>query len=176
MTPDREADLVELVAPDGSAAGSATVAAAHSDPGELHRAFSVLLAREDGRLLLQQRAAVKTRFPLRWANACCGHPAPGEDVITAARRRLAEEIGLGSVPLTEVGIFAYRAADPTSGRIEHEYDHVLIGTVGSPALRPDPAEVADIRWVQPAELREYLESRPQEYAPWLAGVLTVAGF
>jgi isopentenyl-diphosphate delta-isomerase len=172
----READLVELVSPDGSTTGTATVAAAHTDPGELHRAFSVLLADDDGRLLLQRRAAVKTRFPLRWANTCCGHPTPGEDVITAARRRLTEEIGLAPVPLTEAGVYAYRAEDPASGRIEHEYDHVLVGTVGSPALRPDPAEVADLRWISPAELREYLRARPGDYAPWLAGVLTVAGF
>ena len=38
----------------------------------------------DGRVLLQQRAAVKTRFPLRWANTCCGHPAPGDTALTRA--------------------------------------------------------------------------------------------
>ena len=47
-----------------------------------------------GRTLLQQRAAAKTRFPLRWANACCGHPAPGEAVTVAAARRLGEELGV----------------------------------------------------------------------------------
>ncbi len=47
-----------------------------------------------GRVLLQQRAAVKTRFPLRWANSCCGHPAPGEALAVAANRRLREELGI----------------------------------------------------------------------------------
>ena len=50
----------------------------------LHRAFSVLLFDDDGRTLLQQRAAVKSRFPSRWANTCCGHPGPGEPVVEAA--------------------------------------------------------------------------------------------
>lgn len=171
----REAELVELVAPDGSATGSATVADAHTSPGELHRAFSVMLFDGAGRLLLQQRAAVKTRFPLRWANACCGHPAPGEPVTAAATRRLAEEIGLRSVPLAEAGVYAYRAADPASGRVEHEYDHVLIATLApAPELSPDPSEVVALRWVTPAELRESLAAAPDEYAPWLAGVLSVA--
>ena len=78
MTHVREQHLVELV-DDGRARRSArrTVAAAHQPPGRLHRAFSVLLVDPDGRVLLQQRAAVKTRFPLRWANSCCGHPPPG---------------------------------------------------------------------------------------------------
>ena len=65
--------------PTGRPIGSATVDEAHQAPGQLHRAFSVFLRDADGRVLLQQRAAAKTRFPLRWANTCCGHPAPGEE-------------------------------------------------------------------------------------------------
>jgi isopentenyl-diphosphate Delta-isomerase len=72
---DRETHLVELVTDEGVAAGSATVTAAHAGDGQLHRAFSVLIVDDAGRLLLQRRAAVKTRFAGRWGNACCGHPA-----------------------------------------------------------------------------------------------------
>ncbi len=90
---------MELVDTGGGAVGAATVDEAHRAPGRLHRAFSVVLVDGDGRLLLQQRAAVKTRFALRWANACCGHPAPGEPVTDAAQRRLAEELGVTTVPL-----------------------------------------------------------------------------
>ena len=168
----REGHLVELVDPDGRPVGACTVAKAHSEPGRLHRAFSVLLFDSKGRTLLQRRSAEKTRFPLRWANACCGHPAPGEALVTAASRRLAEEIGLRSVPLTEIGVYAYRASDPTSGRVEHEYDHVLLGTVGAaPAFEPNPMEVAELRWIAPDELRRALAADPDSYAPWLAGVL-----
>jgi isopentenyl-diphosphate delta-isomerase len=72
----REAQLAELVDPDGAATGACAAAEAHTAPGRLHRAFSVLLLDDLGRVMIQQRAAVKTRFALRWANACCGHPAP----------------------------------------------------------------------------------------------------
>lgn len=168
----REGRLVELVDPEGRPVGACTVAEAHSEPGRLHRAFSVLLVDSRGRTLLQRRSAEKTRFPLRWANACCGHPAPGEALVAAAGRRLAEEIGLRSVPLTEIGVHAYRASDPSSGRVEHEYDHVLLGTVGAaPAFDPDPMEVAELRWIAPDELRRALAADPDSYAPWLAGVL-----
>src|SRR5690349_10987489 len=105
----REGTLVELVDAEGLALGTATVAEAHATPGFLHRAFSVLLVDPAGRLLLQQRAAGKTRFALRWANACCGHPGPGEPVVDAATKRLVEELGLESVELTEVGVYVYRA-------------------------------------------------------------------
>lgn len=167
----RERQLVELVNAVGDPIGSSTVEEAHAAPGRLHRAFSVLLVDPAGRLLLQRRAAVKTRFPLRWANACCGHPGPGEPVVTAATRRLAEELGLLAVPLEELGVYVYRAEDPATGRVEHEYDHVLLGRVrAEPEMRPDPDEVAEVAWVDPGDLRTELATRPQSYAPWLAGV------
>jgi isopentenyl-diphosphate delta-isomerase len=167
----RERDLVELVTGNGRAVGTATVADAHRSPGRLHRAFSVLLLDPAGRLLLQQRAAAKTRFPLRWANACCGHPAPGANVAAEATRRLAEEVGVHGVALTELGTYVYRAADPVSGQVEHEYDHVLLGRVGGDAvLRPDPGEVAALRWVTRPELAAALADDPDAYAPWLPGV------
>lgn len=165
----REQHLVELVAEDGSATGTTTVEAAHRAPGQLHRAFSVLLVSPGGRLLLQQRAAEKTRFALRWANACCGHPAPGEPVAAAATRRLGEELGV-TAPLHEVGVYVYQAGDPGSGRVEFEYDHVLVGEYDGP-LRADPSEVAETEWVLPAELADRIRRSPDSYAPWLSGVL-----
>jgi isopentenyl-diphosphate delta-isomerase len=170
--PDRELELVELVDRDGRATGTATVLDAHREPGQLHRAFSVLLLDPAGRTLLQQRAAVKTRFPLRWANACCGHPKPGEPVADAAARRMVDELGLSGVPLTEIGVYVYRAADPQTGRVEHEYDHVLLGRIDAATpMRPDPAEVAALHWEQLDSLRSALDSTPETYAPWLAGVV-----
>ncbi|MBB4958709.1 isopentenyl-diphosphate Delta-isomerase [Micromonospora polyrhachis] len=168
----RERHLVELVDDTGQPIGETTVAEAHQAPGRLHRAFSVLLVAPDGRVLLQQRAPVKTRFPLRWANSCCGHPTPGQSRETAANHRLGEELGIDPIPLTEIGTYVYRAEDPTTGRVEHEYDHVLRGDLSPDvALRPDPAEVADLRWVEPTELVTELATEPQRYSPWLGGVL-----
>lgn len=171
MTASRETHLVELVDTEGTPAGAATVSEAHEAPGQLHRAFSVFLRDPSGRVLLQQRAAAKTRFPLRWANTCCGHPLPGETPATAAARRLAEEIGVDDVELTEVGVYSYYAEDPTTGRVEYEYDHVLIGDVSADAgLRVDPEEVAEVRWASVEELNAGLREDLRSYAPWLPGV------
>ncbi len=172
MTPSREAHLVQLVDPDGRTTGQSTVADAHRAPGLLHRAFSVLLVDPAGRLLLQRRSATKTRFPRRWANACCGHPVPGSTVAGCASRRLAEELSVRGVALDELGVYRYDALDPATGRVEREYDHVLLGRVGADlALAPDPAEVEEVRWVAPADLRSALTTEPEGYAPWLAGVV-----
>jgi isopentenyl-diphosphate delta-isomerase len=167
----RETHLVELVDANGTGTGSATVDEAHQAPGQRHRAFSVFLRDAQGRVLLQQRAAEKTRFPLRWANTCCGHPLPDEDVAVAAARRLVEEVGVGGVSLTEVGVYTYYAEDPATGRVEYEYDHVLLGDLPAERnLLPDPDEVAQLRWVSVPELRTAIVADPRSHAPWLAGV------
>jgi isopentenyl-diphosphate delta-isomerase len=167
----REAHLVELVDSDGGPVGAATVDEAHRAPGQLHRAFSVFLRDPTGRVLLQQRAAIKTRFPLRWANTCCGHPLPGESPTAAAARRLVEEIGVDGVSLTEVGVYSYYAEDPSTGRVEYEYDHVLVADVpADPTLLVDSGEVVAVRWVSLEELSTGLSRDLRSYAPWLPGV------
>lgn len=171
MNGSREAHLVELVDALGKPTGAATVDEAHRAPGRLHRAFSVFLRDPSGRVLLQQRAVVKTRFPLRWANTCCGHPLPGEAPATAAARRLVEEIGVRGVDLTETGVYSYYAEDPSTGRVEYEYDHVLVGDVPADLnLLVDSNEVAAVRWVSIEELNAGLSDDPRSYAPWLHGV------
>lgn len=165
----RESHAVELVDASGTALGHTTVAEAHQAPGRLHRAFSVFLRDDSGRVLLQQRAASKTRFPLRWANTCCGHPLPGISPAVAAQERLGEELGIGGVELTEVGVYSYYAEDPVTGRVEYEFDHVLVGDLPAGiAPSPDPSEVAALRWVTVPELLGSLPST--SYAPWLPGV------
>jgi isopentenyl-diphosphate delta-isomerase len=172
---NREAQLVELVDAGGAALGSCTVAEAHTAPGRLHRAYSVVLLDDLGRVPVQQRAAVKTRFALRWANACCGHPGPGQDVLKAAAQRLTEELGVHEAALHLAGVYLYRAEDPRTGRVEYEYDHVVIGRVPSAiTLRPDPAEVVDVQWPSADWLRADLAEHPDQYTPWLGGVLAVA--
>jgi isopentenyl-diphosphate Delta-isomerase len=172
MTDSRERHLVELVDHGGLPIGSETVEVAHQRPAQLHRAFSVVLMDPGGRVLLQRRAAVKTRFPMRWANTCCGHPGPGEELAVSANRRLKEELGAAPVSLSELGVYIYYAEDPATGRVEWEYDHVLLGRVtGDERLLPDPDEVAELAWVDPDVLPRSIRAEPTLYSPWLAGVI-----
>lgn len=164
--------LVELVDPAGAGIGVRPVTLAHRPPGLLHRAFSVVLFDDAGRVLLQRRAAVKTRFALRWANTVCGHPAPGAPVVGEAQQRLKEELGIDAV-LSEVGTFVYQADDEAGVFAEHEYDHVVVGRWSDAALDPDPAEVAEVRWLPGAAALAAARTDPA-FAPWAAQVLELA--
>ena len=80
---------------------------------------------------------------------------------------------MAAVHATEVGVYIYRAADPATGRVEHEYDHVLVGRV--------PADAAARRRTRPrwpplagSPATTLAECRRRRYAPWLAGVLGIA--
>jgi isopentenyl-diphosphate delta-isomerase len=132
--------------------------------GALHRAFSVFVFDGRGRLLLQKRAADKYHSAGLWSNTACGHPRPGEATREAARRRLREEMGF-DCELREAFEFIYRA-ELDGALVEHEYDHVFVGThEGDPA--PDPSEVEAWRRVSMSELRRDLRARPQLYSRWL---------
>ena len=163
--------LLELVDEHGVTIGTAEKLAAHQPPGQLHRAFSVFLFDERGRLLLQQRALGKYHSPGVWSNTCCGHPYPGEAPFAAAARRTYEELGVSPSLLAEAGTVRYNHPDPDSGLVEQEYNHLFVGMVQSP-LRPDPEEVGATAFVTPAELAERHEK--DTFSSWFMTVLDAA--
>lgn len=137
--------------------------------GALHRAVSVFLVDRRGRLLLQRRAAVKYHSPGLWANACCGHPRPGETPRAAAARRLREEVGLAA-ELTPAFTTCY-AASVGGGLREHEFVHVFFGRHEGPAI-PNPDEVSETDWQAPEDLARDLDQR---HAVWLHHYMTAHG-
>ena len=132
--------------------------------GKLHRAFSIFLFDGEGRVPLQQRALEKYHSPGLWSNACCRHPRPGEDVLTAAYRRLKEELGIAA-RLEERFAFTYHARFANDLQ-EHEFDHVLFGSfVGK--VKPDRTEVKAVRWLSTRDLSAEIVATPNVFTPWL---------
>ncbi|MGH7179081.1 MAG: NUDIX domain-containing protein, partial [Tepidisphaeraceae bacterium] len=97
------------------------------------------------------------------SNAACTHPHNGESPLTAAERCLREELGVGAA-LRAAFRFRYRAAVPP-GFIEHEYDHVFVGTLDG-APNPPPHEVAAWRAVLSDELARELVAQPEAFTVW----------
>src|SRR6185437_9730345 len=95
--------------------------------------------------------ATKYHFAGYWANACCSHPGPEEDIAESAAARAYEELGV-EVELHQAGMFMYRAVDPVSGMVEHELDHVFVGRLEELPPGADPEEIEELRFVAPGEL------------------------
>lgn len=166
-----EAILLELVDESGVTIGTAEKLSAHLPPGRLHRAFSVFLFDASGRLLMQRRALDKYHSPGVWSNTCCGHPYPGEQPFVAAARRTAEELGISPALLGEAGTVRYNHPDPASGLVEQEFNHLFVGLVTAKP-QPDPREVAETRFVTPAELAKLAAGTT--LSAWFATVLDAA--
>lgn len=147
--------------------GAAAKLVVHRE-GRRHRAFSVFVFNAAGELLLQQRAVGKYHSGNRWSNTCCGHPRLGEATPAAAARRLQEEMGF-TVALEHRFELAYQL-EVGGGLHEHEYNHVFTGQFdGVP--HPDPREVQDWRWADPADVIADLRVHEAEYAAWFGLLL-----
>jgi isopentenyl-diphosphate delta-isomerase len=152
-----------LVDEGNRAVGAAPKQAVHLR-GLLHRAFSIFMVDHRGRILLQQRNKRKYHSGGLWANSCCGHPRPGERTVTAARRRLDEELGV-SDPL-RFGFFARYRAELDHGMQENELVYVYFGRLNSPA-KPAPAEIAGLEFVSLSELGRRIKQKPKSFTYWM---------
>ncbi|WP_436536046.1 isopentenyl-diphosphate Delta-isomerase [Actinoplanes sp. HUAS TT8] len=136
---------VVLLDEDGRSIGRRDKTSVHTDSTPLHLAFSCYVFDTAGRFLVTRRAAGKNTWPAIWTNSVCGHPAHGERLVEAVRRRAGFELGL---PLDDVRLvlprFRYRAE--LLGIVENEMCPVLRATTShEPA--PNPDEVDACRWV-----------------------------
>lgn len=104
-------EQVVLVDGRGRPVGTADKATVHGATTPRHLAFSCYGFDRAGRLLVTQRSREKLTFPLLWTNTCCGHPAPGEAIEAAVRRRMGHELGLTAHDLRlALPDFSYRAS------------------------------------------------------------------
>ncbi len=129
----------------------------------LHRAFSVFIFNKKGEMLLQQRAKKKYHSAGLWTNACCSHPYFNQDIVTAAEKRLQEEMGFNTA-LTPAFEFLYKASFD-NGLTEHEYDHVFTGTYDG-AIVPDKDEVEDFCFKTMDDIKSSIAQRPEQYTVW----------
>lgn len=156
--------------------GSQLKSEVHHADTPLHLAFSVHVFDDHNNTLLARRAVTKRTWPGVWSNACCGHPAPEEDLSDAVGRRLGSELGLVAESLhVALPDFAYRAQD-ASGVVENEVCPVFVVRVAGHQPTPvaDPSEVAEWVWLARADASALAREHPWLLSPW--SVLQFAHF
>lgn len=158
-------EQVVLLDDEGRAIGTADKATVHHTRTPLHLAFSCYLFDAQGRVLVTRRALHKPTWPGAWTNSFCGHPAPGEALAEAVRRRAPQELGLevSDVRLALPG-FRYRAVMP-DGTVEHEICPVFVARTHHEVV-PDPAEVEEVRWEPWAGFRDGVLTGTRPISPW----------
>jgi 8-oxo-dGTP pyrophosphatase MutT (NUDIX family) len=116
-----------------------------------HRATFVVVRSRDGRILLHRRSDAKDLWPGRWDLAVGGVVTAGEGYDEAARRELAEEVGVIGRQLIPIG--AARYDDRDVHLVARLYEVVDDG----PFIFAD-GEVVEARFVTLGELRTRIES------------------
>ncbi|MAT06991.1 MAG: NUDIX hydrolase [Acidimicrobiaceae bacterium] len=115
----------------------------------LHRSVAVIVTTSDGRLVVQRRSTDKDLFPGWWDIGAGGVVTAGEDRASAARRELAEELGVDGVDDVD--------ANPSFvGVGRHDDDHAreicwIYRTVSDGPFRAIDGEVSEIRVVDTEE-------------------------
>ncbi|WP_326567004.1 isopentenyl-diphosphate Delta-isomerase [Amycolatopsis rhabdoformis] len=165
---ESESERVVFVTEDGVPTGeTGPKLASHHGETRLHLAFSCyVLRRSDEALLITQRALDKKVWPGVWTNSVCGHPAPGESLPDAVRRRAAYEIGLPELQDLECVLPKYRyRTPPFQGIVENEFCPVFVAWVdGDP--QPNPEEVGGWRWISWPDYTQLLESTEVNVSYW----------
>ena len=137
-------ELVEVI--DGAGRVIRTVRRAEMRAGRLrHRTVFIAVIGGDGRLLVHRRAADKDVWPSRWDLAAGGVVGVGEAWDDAARRELAEELGVVGVELEPLGSAAYEDEDVAV------LGHVYVARTDGPFRFAD-GEVTEARFVTADEV------------------------
>lgn len=154
MIPD---ELVALVDEHGSVVGSAPRSVVRRD-NLRHAATAVLVRDRAGRIYVHRRTDTKDWAPGHWDAAAGGVIAVGETPRESAVRELAEELGIPTGVLSELGQHLYE--DDATRCFEHAYEVVWDGPV-----EHQPEEVAEGRWVTLGELAALLADPDVAFVP-----------
>lgn len=172
-------ELVVLVDEQNTEIGTAPKDSVHTTNTPLHRGFSLFLFNSKNEVLLTKRSKTKKTFSGVWTNTVCGHPAPGESVVNAAKRRLKDELGIdldvespkrtvlsakGPSLIRVVAPYRYRFSD-ANGIVENEICPILVAHADVDP-KPKQEEVEDWKWMGWERFLRDIEDRTSVYSPW----------
>ena len=161
---NKKKDLLILVDESDEELGFKSKSECHQGNGKLHRAFSVFIFNPSGELLIQKRSRDKALWDLHWSNSCCSHPQKNEQMQSAVKRRLKEELGI-ECPVHYLYKFTYHAKYKDVGS-EHELCHVYVGLFEG-EIRANPEEIDDWTFIKPDDLEERINNSQEDYTPWM---------
>ncbi|SON60892.1 Isopentenyl-diphosphate Delta-isomerase [Mycobacterium simulans] len=158
-------EQVILLDENGCATGLAEKLSIHHLQTPLHLAYSCYIFDSKGQILVTRRAFTKRTWPGIWTNSCCGHPAPGEPLADAARRRARQELGI-SIDNVRLMLpdFRYRAV-MNNGIVENELCPVLAATT-SQIPQPNPKETDAIRFLDWCRFADSVADGSFVVSPW----------
>ncbi len=125
-----------LVNESGEVIGKASRLECHSGTFWLHPVVHLHVFNSNGDLYLQKRSLIKDIQPGKWDTSVGGHVDYGEDVITALKREVSEELGIAD--FEPIFIKSYKFVS----KQEAEFVNCFY-TVYNAEINPDPIEISE---------------------------------
>ena len=152
------AEFFDIYDEAGNRLGIAPRSECHGNPALIHcTAHVAVMHPETGELLLQKRRMDKDIQPGKWDTAVGGHLDAGEDFETAARRELAEELGV-TENVELIHLFDSRIRN----EIESENTRIFGVKLAGP-FAFQTSEIDTVRFFSAAELAD--ETWRREFTP-----------
>lgn len=142
-------EFLEIVDRDGRIISIAPRNIIHGNPSMLHKAVNILVFNSKGELLLQKRTSHKDVAPNKWDISVSGHIVPGEDILTASKRKMFEELGIVSENLRFLYTYIH----------SNNYESELVYTSWTVHEGPfsfDRNEIEEVAFWKIEEIQKYL--------------------
>lgn len=163
-------ELIDVLTIEGNPTGDKVSKLEVHQKGYYHNTAHIWFYNKNGNVLLQQRSAKKTFFPLLWDVSVAGHVDSGESIRQAAVRETREEIGLFIFEhdLKKIGVFeSFKNYD--NGYIDNEFHNTFISEteIELSELIPHPDEVESLKFISIEEFENLLEhiGQDQHFVP-----------
>lgn len=129
--------------------------------GLLFRVVAIVVADEQGRILLQKRSSHVDIDPNTWDISAGGHVDEGQTYDIAAAKELQEELGIADL---QPKLFAKEFMDVFFLQLYR------LTIPADTELHPSAAEVTDTRWLTAKELQALVHDHPEQCAEFLRNI------
>ena len=161
-------EWIDVLSPDGRPTGNRKPKDAIHRDGDWHRAAHVWILAPDSRVLLQRRSLRKANNPGLWDVSAAGHLSAGESAADAAVRETFEELGLRIAAEELRFLVTLRESSVLNNNTYYDNEfHEIFAVrrdVDIASLVLDPAEVAEVKWVDQLRPDDSFVPHAEEYA------------
>jgi len=139
-----------IVTEDGTVISKATRKECHSGTFLLHPVIHLHVFNSQGELYLQKRAMDKDIQPGKWDTSVGGHVDYGEEIETALKREVREELAI--IDFNPVFLIRYKFVSDREAELVHTYYTVYDGNI-----QVDPGEISEGRFWRITDIEDQLE-------------------